>query len=118
MTKYQEDLIMCFKQPGISIGKLCEKCDGRCVVCDSYVRPTTLVRICDECDFGVNNNKCIICSNKGISDAYYCKTCCILEKDREGCPRIINIGMQRKDYVFEKKQNEGKTLENLLDKMN
>ena len=33
-------------------GRLCEKCDGKCVICDSYVRPCTLVRICDECNYG------------------------------------------------------------------
>ncbi len=33
-----------------AIGRLCEKCDGKCVICDSYVRPCTLVRICDECN--------------------------------------------------------------------
>ena len=52
MAKHHPDLIMCRKQPGIAIGRLCEKCDGRCVICDSYVRPCTLVRICDECNFG------------------------------------------------------------------
>lgn len=52
MAKHHPDLIMCRKQPGIAIGRLCEKCDGKCVVCDSYVRPCTLVRICDECNYG------------------------------------------------------------------
>ncbi len=46
------DLIFCRKQPCIAIGRLCEKCDGKCVICDSYVRPCTLVRICDECNYG------------------------------------------------------------------
>lgn len=46
------DLIFCRKQPGVAIGRLCEKCDGKCVICDSYVRPCTLVRICDECNYG------------------------------------------------------------------
>ena len=41
MAKHHPDLIMCRKQPGIAIGRLCEKCDGKCVVCDSYVRPCT-----------------------------------------------------------------------------
>ena len=41
-----------FEQAGVAIGRLCEKCDGRCVICDSYVRPCTLVRICDECNYG------------------------------------------------------------------
>ena len=38
MAKHHPDLIMCRKQPGIAIGRLCEKCDGKCVICDSYVR--------------------------------------------------------------------------------
>ena len=117
MAKHHPDLIFCRKQPGVAIGRLCDKCaflfsffptnhdekltlrwsrsrhyikvawmfdsfsrhsflrdssysgfllfslfrkycvffcagDGRCVICDSYVRPCTLVRICDECNYG------------------------------------------------------------------
>ena len=52
MAKHHPDLIMCRKQPGISVGRLCEKCDGKCVICDSYVRPHSLVKICDECNYG------------------------------------------------------------------
>ncbi|KAJ3985105.1 PHF5-like protein-domain-containing protein [Lentinula detonsa] len=59
MSKHHPDLIMCRRQPGIAIGRLCEKCDRKCPVCDSYVRPETL----------------------GISDAYYCAECTRLEKD-------------------------------------
>ncbi|CAI0434122.1 unnamed protein product [Linum tenue] len=33
MDKHHPDLIMCRKQPGIAIGRLCEKCDGKCVIC-------------------------------------------------------------------------------------
>ncbi|CAH0476634.1 unnamed protein product [Peronospora belbahrii] len=33
---------MCRKQPGLAIGCLCERDDGKCVICDSYVRPCTL----------------------------------------------------------------------------
>ncbi|CBI15937.3 unnamed protein product, partial [Vitis vinifera] len=29
MAKHHPDLIMCRKQPGIAIGRLCEKCDGK-----------------------------------------------------------------------------------------
>ena len=39
MAKHHPDLIMCRKQPGIAIGRLCEKCDGKCVVCDSTSGP-------------------------------------------------------------------------------
>ena len=52
MAKHHPDLIFCRKQAGVAIGRLCEKCDGKCVICDSYVRPCTLVKICDECNFG------------------------------------------------------------------
>lgn len=34
-------------------------------VCDSYVRPETLVRICDECNFGSYGGKCTICGGPG-----------------------------------------------------
>jgi len=65
----------------LAIGRLCEKCDGKCVICDSYVRPSTLVRICDECNYGSYQGRCVICGGPGISDAYYCRECTILEKD-------------------------------------
>ncbi len=97
------DLVMCRKQPGIAIGRLCDKCDGKCPVCDSYVRPTTLVRICDECSFGNYQNKCVVCGGEGISDAFYCFECTRLEKDRDGCPKIINLGSSRTDLFYQKK---------------
>lgn len=33
MAKHHPDLIMCRKQPGIAIGRVCDKCDGtlRCL---------------------------------------------------------------------------------------
>ncbi|KAH0836544.1 PHF5-like protein, partial [Lanmaoa asiatica] len=117
------DLIMCRRQPGIAIGRLCEKCDGKCPVCDSYVRPETLVRICDECNFGTYGGRCIICGSpgtvhllhssnfclnnltySGISDAYYCAECTRLEKDRDGCPKIVNLGASRTDLFYERRR--------------
>ena len=80
-------LISCFSthidRAGVlaAIGRLCEKCDGKCVVCDSYVRPCVLVRICDECNYGSYAGRCVICGGVGISDAYYCKECALQEKD-------------------------------------
>lgn len=55
--------------------------DGKCVICDSYVRPCTLVRICDECNYGSYQGRCVICGGPGVSDAYYCKECTMQEKD-------------------------------------
>lgn len=108
MAKHHPDLIFCRKQPGVgelrlssipvpiktfhsslfflAIGRLCEKCDGKCVICDSYVRPCTLVRICDECNYGSYQGRCVICGGPGVSDAYYCKECTIQEKDVRTLP--------------------------------
>ena len=55
--------------------------DGKCPICDSYVRPCTLVRICDECNYGSYEGRCVICGGIGVSDAYYCKECTMQEKD-------------------------------------
>merc|ERR1712203_816392 len=65
MAKHHPDLIFCRKQAGVAIGRLCDKCDGRCVICDSYVRPSTLVRICDECNYGSFQGRCVICGGLG-----------------------------------------------------
>lgn len=59
--------------------------DGKCVICDSYVRPNTLVRVCDECNYGSYAGRCVICGGMGVSDAYYCKECTIQEKDVSHC---------------------------------
>ena len=61
--------------------------DGKCVICDSYVRPATLVRVCDECNYGSFAGRCVICGGVGISDAYYCKECTLMEKDVRAPPR-------------------------------
>ena len=104
MSKHNFDLILCRKQTGTGIGKLCSKDEGKCPICDSYVRPYKLVRICDECNFGNNHNKCIICGNEGIADAYYCRNCVLQEKDRDGCPKVINIGTSRTDMFYERQK--------------
>jgi len=78
--------------------------DGRCVVCDSFVRPATLVRICDECNYGSHQGRCCICGGTGIADAYYCKECTTMEKDRDGCPKIVNLGSAKTDLFYERKK--------------
>ncbi|GAC94934.1 hypothetical protein PHSY_002507 [Pseudozyma hubeiensis SY62] len=101
--RHHPDLILCRKLPGIAIGRLCEKDDGKCPICDSYVRPATLVRICEECNFGSSGGKCIICGGQGVSDAYYCAECTRLEKDRDGCPKVVNLGASRTDLAYLRK---------------
>lgn len=95
------------------------------MICDSYVRPCTLVRICDECNYGSYQGRCVICGGPGVSDAYYCKSCTIQEKDvsfiksikenvffnifnfnlqRDGCPKIVNLGSSKTDLFYERKK--------------
>ena len=96
-SKHQADLVMCRKQAGIAVGRVCEKCDGRCVLCDSFVKQHALVRVCDECNYGSFAGRCVVCGGKGVADAYYCKECTALEKDRDGCPKVVNMGANRVD---------------------
>merc|ERR1712157_249377 len=91
MARHHPELIFCRKQTGVSIGTLCLKCDGKCVICDSYVRPCLLVRLCKDCDYAGGCSRCIICNGVSVSDAYYCKECVMTEKERDGCPKIINV---------------------------
>jgi PHD finger-like domain-containing protein 5A len=78
--------------------------DGMCVVCNSFVNPCKLVRICDECNYGSHEGRCVICGNPGVTDAYYCRECVQLEKDRDGCPKIVNLGATKTDLFYERKK--------------
>ena len=48
--------------------------------------------------------RCVICGGPGVSDAYYCKECTIQEKDRDGCPKIVNLGSSKTDLFYERKK--------------
>lgn len=113
MSRHQYDLIQCMKQPGKEVGLVCPQCDGRCPICDSYVKANTRVRICQECSFGHLQNRCIVCSNflgdnkETGTPAYYCFECVLQEKDREGCPRVINVGSLKSDMISNKRAKPG-----------
>ena len=84
--------------------------DGKCVICDSYVRPCTLVRICDECNYGSYQGRCVICGGPGVSDAYYCKECTVQEKDVSDTFATNNLTLS---YYLQKISN-WKNLEDCL----
>ena len=83
---------------------LCNAGDGKCVICDSFVNPHTLVHTCDECNYGSFEGRCVICGNPGVTDAYYCRECVQQEKDRDGCPKIVNLGSTKTDLFYERKK--------------
>ena len=78
--------------------------DGKCVICDSFVNPHTLVHVCDECNYGSFEGRCVVCGNPGVTDAYYCRECVQQEKDRDGCPKIVNLGSTKTDLFYERKK--------------
>ena len=92
MAKHHPDLIMCRKQPRIAIWRLCEKCGGKCVICDSYVHPCTLVRVCDECNYESFQGWCVIYGGVGSSDT-------MIDSD-------IYIEMKKEQKVESKKNRE------------
>ena len=75
--------------------------DGKCVICDSYVRPCTLVRICDECNYGSYQGRCVICGGPGVSDAYYCKECTVQEKDVSAFFFLIQTALFIRDVLYQ-----------------
>lgn len=46
----------------------------------------------------------MICGGPGISDAFYCRECTQEEKDRDGCPKIVNLGASKTDLFYERKK--------------
>ena len=78
--------------------------DGHCVICDSFVNPQERVRICEECNYGSLQGRCVVCGGTGITDAYYCRECVQQEKDRDGCPKIVNLGSTKTDLFYERKK--------------
>lgn len=128
MSRHQFDLVMCMKQQGTHLGYLCDKCDGRCPICDSHniktinnrnnVNNTTRtsnnlkkVRICDSCSFGNLSHSCIICNNpKAQNVAYYCWECCQLERNKDGCPQILNVGSTTIDRHFDPSKKKPKAM--------
>jgi hypothetical protein len=48
--------------------------------------------------YGSFQGRCVICGGHGISDAYYCKECTILEKDVSDC--CCNVSFFKKKLNF------------------
>lgn len=104
MSHNRPDLITCNKRPGPTIGMLCDNCEGRCVICDSHIDLEKEVHICGECSFGELKERCIVCAGPATHKAYYCHECVLLGRDRDGCPRVVNVAINRNDRTYERKR--------------
>lgn len=95
-------LQMCRKTAGVSVGFVCARHEGRCVICDYQfddIMPTMReVRLCDDCSVTADDaDHCVMCGSTRTTEvAYYCQYCVALEKDRDGCPRVLNQGRQQR----------------------
>lgn len=63
------------------------------------MRPCTLVRICDECNYGSYQGRCVICGGPGVSDAYYCKECTIQEKDVSNYFTAVELVISKYQFI-------------------
>ena len=54
--------------------------------------------------WSITHIRSLCSSHLGISDAYYCAECTRLEKDRDGCPKIVNLGASRTDLFYERRR--------------
>ncbi|GMM30524.1 U2 snRNP complex subunit [Martiniozyma asiatica (nom. inval.)] len=104
MPRHQPDLVNCLKLPGRNIGLVCPKCDGTCPGCDSVVNAKLPARVCDDCAY----DTCILCGSKAkpLTQSYYCRECVVLERDRDGCPRVLNVASHASHQQIPNAQNK------------
>ena len=48
--------------------------------------------------------RCLVTGEIGVADAYYCAECVALGRNRDGCPKVINLSQSRKDLFYERKK--------------
>ncbi|KAG5490175.1 hypothetical protein JKF63_00294 [Porcisia hertigi] len=103
MLRHSRDLQMCRKTAGIALGYVCRLHEGRCVICDmqfdEIVDTMREAHLCEDCSVmaAEGEEACIMCGSRRVTDmAYYCTCCVALEKDRDGCPRVLNQTRQQR----------------------
>lgn len=93
---------MCRKPIGVREGFVCSQHEGRCIICDvqfDEITPTMRrAYLCDDCGtVSAETATCLMCNAPIPTEyAYYCQYCVALEKDRDGCPRVLNQSRQQK----------------------
>lgn len=97
---------LCRSRTGPNKARLCQICSDRCARClnninEFYESPAY---ICGECAFGDSKDRCIICSSYGVMQAFYCRECVLMGKDRDGCPKRSNTHISHSDVYFERKR--------------
>jgi PHD finger-like domain-containing protein 5A len=78
MAKHHPDLVMCRKQPGIAtLADHVKSVMANVSFVIPFVNPSTIVHVCEECNFGTLLGRCVVCGGGvGVTDAYYCRELC------------------------------------------
>lgn len=95
--------VKCGKQQGACVGLLCDRCAGKCVLCEAFTDPLQPAFVCDECGDTLADSVCVLCggrrnnNNKNKkeeedNEARFCRECVALLKHCDGCPRNIAVG--------------------------
>eukprot|EP00020_Sapocribrum_chincoteaguense_P013546 CAMPEP_0170734070 /NCGR_PEP_ID=MMETSP0437-20130122/2402_1 /TAXON_ID=0 /ORGANISM="Sexangularia sp." /LENGTH=88 /DNA_ID=CAMNT_0011072375 /DNA_START=85 /DNA_END=348 /DNA_ORIENTATION=- len=86
---YRTKYTRCGNPQGMSRGRVCANCDGKCPSCESLVNSLLPARICDECKHSASDDQCILCGSKLRAnpdseppEAYYCDQCVTMQYDR------------------------------------
>eukprot|EP01013_Petalomonas_cantuscygni_P042458 TRINITY_DN7653_c0_g1_i1.p1 TRINITY_DN7653_c0_g1~~TRINITY_DN7653_c0_g1_i1.p1 ORF type:complete len:119 (+),score=2.78 TRINITY_DN7653_c0_g1_i1:159-515(+) len=106
----------CRNPSGRTPGRVCARCAGSCVLCRSDMDAGALssnvtgstyapvaagggqswAYLCDMCSSGRTATACIVCDyHDAATPGAFCARCCMLERDRDGCPRVTNASASR-----------------------
>lgn len=107
MATHQNDHQICYNSVGPYEGKVCDRCDGKCVSCDSMNNLVYGVKVCDICH-SASKYDCILCGarNQAKNQSFYCYQCYMNEVHKDGCPRVTNTGINQLDKHYQKKEKE------------
>lgn len=94
----------CRKLCGVQEAFVCDTHDKRCVICDvftdeQYANSSSIAKVCDECAFqkdAKQTQRCVLCDHLNAQHvARYCRYCMMLEKDRDGCPKVLGSNVHQ-----------------------
>lgn len=99
-----QDQHLCRRITGTSLGLVCDQHEGRCVICDGFTDLVQVARLCDECGHGREaESRCMFCGNhRAAHPAMYCRRCVMLQKDQDGCPRVMNLSRNQRAAAAKK----------------
>ncbi|KAL0229886.1 hypothetical protein PCE1_003450 [Barthelona sp. PCE] len=108
MSRHQQDTKLCGKQQANIFSVVCQRCSGKCIVCDSHVNLVKRAKMCITCATN-QNESCVVCSTDikegdPTFPGEYCRECVLLERDKDGCPATGSVSITRIDDFYHKRR--------------